>query len=298
MTTTDESARRPVGGGLIDVHHHFNPGGKDNEGKLWSVDMALDAMDASGIAAAVASLGPVNDVGSDGRNARIRASNEWGARACGDHPGRFGLFASLPLPDVDLALAEIAYAYDVLRVDGIGLSTSEGDTWLSDERYAPVLAELDRRKAVVFVHPAPTSLCRALGHAYGGDMIAPAWLEFPVNTARLILGFLVKGVTRTCPGIRFIFAHGGGLAPLLLGRVTGFSGWQTVGPRGSKGCSRKASTRSSQNSTSNVGRPAHRKPLPFSSGSCRRRTSCSEAISPTSRWPTASPNSTPSGSTT
>ena len=233
MTTTDgtgTSARRPVGGGLIDVHHHFNPSGKDNEGKLWSVDMALDAMDASEIAVAVASLGPVNDVGSGGRHARIRTSNEWGARACGDHPGRFGLFASLPLPDVDLALAEIAYAYDVLRVDGIGLSTNEGDTWLSDERYAPVLAELDRRKAVVFVHPAPTSRCRALGHAYGGDMIAPAWLEFTVNTARLILGFLVKGVTRTYPGIRFIFAHGGGVAPLLLGRVSGFSGWQTVGP--------------------------------------------------------------------
>ena len=233
MTTADgtsAAARRPVIGGLIDVHHHFNPGGKDNEGKLWSVDMALDGMDASGIAVAVASLGPVNDGGSDARPARIRAWNEWGARACGDHPGRFGLFASLPLPDVDLALAEIAYAYDVLHVDGIGLSTNEGDIWLSDERNTPVLAELDRRKAVVFVHPAPTSRCRALGHAYGGDMIAPAWLEFPVNTARLVLGLLVKGVTRTYPGIRFILAHGGGVAPLVLGRVTGFAGWQTVGP--------------------------------------------------------------------
>ena len=80
------------------------------------------------------------------RPRRVRDWNEWGTRTCLDHPGRFGLFASLPLPNVDLALAEIAYAYDVLHADGIGLSTNEGDIWLSDDRNWPVLAELNRRK--------------------------------------------------------------------------------------------------------------------------------------------------------
>ena len=146
-----------------------------------------------------------------------------------DHPGRFGLFASLPLPHVDLALAEIAYAYDVLRADGIGVSTNEGDIWLGDERNWPMFAELNRRKAVVFVHPAATSNCSAVSRAYGGELISSPWLEFPMNTARAILGLLAKGVTRKYPDIRFIFSHGGGAMPFLLGRIAGFTGWRTVG---------------------------------------------------------------------
>jgi predicted TIM-barrel fold metal-dependent hydrolase len=214
----------------IDVHHHFNPTLKDNDGNPWSVQMALEELDRNSIASAIASLGPVNDSGSPARPRRVREWNELGARICLDHPGRFGLFASLPLPDIELAVAEIAYAYDVLGADGIGLSTNEGDIWLGDERNGPIFAELNRRKAVVFVHPAPTSQCGAVSRAYGGDQISPPWLEFPMNTARAVLGVLAKGVTRRFPDIRFIFAHGGGTMPFLLGRIAGFIGWRTVGP--------------------------------------------------------------------
>lgn len=213
----------------IDIHHHFNPSSKDNDGNFWSIEMALDQMDQNGIATAIASLGPVNDWASADRPARVRAWNEWGMKACLDHPGRFGLFASLPLPLIDLALAEIAYAFDVLRVDGIAMSTNEGDRWLSDDSNRPVFDELNRRKAVVFIHPAPTSHCAALSRAYGGSDISSPWLEFPVNSARAILGLLAKGMTRSHPDIRFIFCHGGGVMPLLLGRFSGFSGWKTVG---------------------------------------------------------------------
>jgi predicted TIM-barrel fold metal-dependent hydrolase len=214
----------------IDVHHHFNPTLKDNEGNPWSVQMAIEEMDRNFISTAIASLGPVNDAGSKERPRRVRDWNEWGIRTCLDHPGRFGLFASIPVPDIDLALVEITYAYDVLHADGIGLSTNEGDIWLGDERNWPVFAELNRRKAVVFVHPAPTSNCASVSRAYGGDLISSPWLEFPMNTARAILGLLAKGVTRKYPDIRFIFSHGGGAMPFLLGRIAGFSGWQTVGP--------------------------------------------------------------------
>jgi 6-methylsalicylate decarboxylase len=214
----------------IDVHHHFNPTLKDNEGNPWSVQMALDELDQNGVSAAIASLGPVNDSSSSERARRVRDWNEWGTRTCLDHPGRFGLFASLPLPSIDLALAEIAYAYDVLHADGIGLSTTEGDIWLSDERNWPIFAELNRLNAVVFVHPAATSNCASLSKAYGGDLISSPWLEFPMNTARAILGLLAKGVTRKYPHIRFIFSHGGGAMPFLLGRIAGFAGWRTVGP--------------------------------------------------------------------
>ncbi len=209
----------------IDVHHHFYPGGKDNEGHPWSVRMSLDELDRNGIRAAIASLPPIGGAGT----AQARAWNEWAAALCRDHPARFGLFATLPLRDVDACLAEIAYAYDVLHVDGIGLPTSDVDVWLSDARFAPMFAELNRRRAVVFAHPYSTSRCRDVSQEYGGGLASPPWLEFPTNTARLILGLLIAGVTRACPDIRFIFCHGGGTMPSILGRISGFDGWRTVG---------------------------------------------------------------------
>ena len=211
---------------LIDVHHHFAPSGKDNEGRGWTVAGSLDEMDRNGVDAAVGSLPPVGDGGPD----RARQWNEWGARLCGDHPGRLGLFATLPLAAMDDALGALAYAMDVLHADGVGLPTSAGDVWLSDARFEPLLAELDRRRVVVFVHPYATSHCRALSTAYGGELVTPPWLEFPTNTARLILGLLARGVNRRFPGIRWIFAHGGGTMPMLLGRIAGFDGWDSVGP--------------------------------------------------------------------
>ena len=214
----------------IDVHHHFYPTSKDNEGRDWSIGAAMEGMDRNGIAVAIGSLPPVHGTASDDGRSQARAWNEWATRLCLDHPGRLGLFASLPLRDIDACITEIGYGFDVLHADGIGLPTSDGDIWLSDARFTPMFAELDRRKAVVFVHPYPTSHCRALSQAYGGDLVSPPWLEFPTNTARTILGLLAKGVTRKFPDIRFIFCHGGGVMPLLLGRIAGFAGWPSVGP--------------------------------------------------------------------
>ncbi len=215
----------------MDVHHHFNPTGHDNEGRPWTVAAALEGMDGAGIATAIASLGPIHDPGPD-RVARIRGWNEWATTLCRDHPGRFGLFALLPMADPDAAVAEIAHAFDVLGADGIGVSTNEGDVWLPDDRNAPVFEELDRRGAVVFVHPAPTPGSGALSRSYGGDAVTPPWIEFPVHTARVILGLLTKGIARRHSNIRFIFAHGGGVMPILLGRFAGFRGWDSIGPDG------------------------------------------------------------------
>ena len=226
------SSKLVAGAVSIDIHHHFNPTFKDNEGNAWSIGMALEELDRNGIATAVASMGPFNDPSLRERPWQIRKWNEWATKLCLQHPGRFGLFASLPLSHVDLSVVEIGYAYDVLHADGIGLTTNDGDVWLSDERYWPIYEELDRRSAVVFVHPASTSSCSQLSHEYGGNGISAAWLEFPVNTARAILGLLAKGVTRRFPDIRFVFCHGGGVMPLLVGRITGFAGWKTVGAEG------------------------------------------------------------------
>ena len=78
--------------------------------------------------------------------------NEIGRRAVVDHPGRFGLFAALPLPDVDAAIAEIAHCCDHLDVDGFALLTNVGGTYLGDPSFEPVFRELNRR-ARAGVHP-------------------------------------------------------------------------------------------------------------------------------------------------
>lgn len=215
----------------VDVHHHFNAPGGRNGRPGWSPSATVEAMDEAGVAAAVGWPGPVV---ADDTSARSRARflNDFGAGITRTHPTRFGLFASLPpLHDTPGALAEIAYAYDELKADGIGLLTHYGDRWLGDPAFVPVFEELDRRAAVVFVHP--TSLnescsCGALGYQSAG--VSQAWLEYPFNTARTILHLMVAGTFRRFPSIRFIFCHGGGAFTALLSRLTGFDGWFEIGP--------------------------------------------------------------------
>jgi predicted TIM-barrel fold metal-dependent hydrolase len=130
------------------------------------------------------------------------------------HPGRFGVFAALPLPDVPGSLTEIAYAYDRLHVDGVGVWTSYGTMYLGDPAFEPMWALLDRRKAVVFVHPTDAACC--------ANPIAPVMsetvVEFAADTTRAIGSLIFSGTSTRYPNIRFIFSHGGGAAPYLTDR--------------------------------------------------------------------------------
>ena len=217
---------------LIDVHHHFEPTGKTTEGIPWSIEKAIDEMDNGGVSAAIAWSGPIFATDAQAARKQAREVNEWGTRNCRDHPGRFGLFASLPMNDVDGALAEIAYSLDTLKADGVGISTNYGDVWLGDPRFEPIFRELDRRRAVVFVHPYTAPCCTGATLNYQAGSMSPPWIEFPTNTARAILSLWYAGTTRRLPGVKFIFAHGGGVMPILIGRFAGFSGWKTVGQAG------------------------------------------------------------------
>jgi predicted TIM-barrel fold metal-dependent hydrolase len=188
----------------------------------WTPAKSIEDMDRGGVAAAVVSItNPGLWFGDAAVTQRLaRACNDYGAMLVQQHPKRFGLFAALPLPDVDATLKEIAYAYDVIKADGVGVMTSYGDTWLGNAAYRPVMEELNRRQAVVHVHPTAANCCRNLEYAPG---VAPGSMEYGADTTRAIMGVAFSGDAVRYPDIRFIWSHAGGTAPFLAGRIDGAS---------------------------------------------------------------------------
>ena len=218
---------------LIDIHHHFYPpemkaamtDGRSNLAPMfrdWTVQTALDEMDRNGVTKAVISLStaPAQWFQSPPEPLRktLRAINENGARIVADHPGRFGQFAFISMKDVDGSLAELAYALDTLKVDGIGIATSYGDAWPGDPMFAPIFEELDRRGAVVHLHPIAPNCCGNLVPGLGDS-----WVEYPTDSVRAALSLLFSGALVRYRNIKFIFSHGGGTLPMLVDRVDGLS---------------------------------------------------------------------------
>jgi predicted TIM-barrel fold metal-dependent hydrolase len=206
----------------IDAHHHLFPpayrtaiGNRAAGQPAWSAAQSIEEIDRGGIATSVLSLSSpgvwFGDVEEGRRLARI--VNDYGTMTAKDHPGRFGLFAALPLPDIDGSLREIEYALDTLKADGIGLLTSYGDKWLGDASFAPVWTELNRRKAVIYTHPTTAACCGNLRNEVPAVMI-----EWATDTTRTAASLLFSGTAARYPDIRWILSHAGGTVPFLLSR--------------------------------------------------------------------------------
>ena len=120
----------------------------------------------------------------------------------------------LPTQDTDSALKEIEYALDTLKADGICLLTSYGDKWLGHPSFAPVMDELNRRKAILYTHPTLANCCRNLI----AD-VPPTVVEFGTDTTRTIVDLVFSGTAARCPNINFIFSHAGGTLPFLTERL-------------------------------------------------------------------------------
>jgi 6-methylsalicylate decarboxylase len=214
----------------IDVHHHILPPsyvrsvGDGRIGPLivagktpeWTPQHSIEAMDRNGIEKAITSISAPGLWFGDTHitQALTRECNDYAAAMCSDHPGRFGVFASLPLPDIDASLREIAYALDDLKADGIGLLTNYDGKYPGDPSFAPVFDELNRRKAVVYFHPTEAPCCHAHHLA-----IPAATLEFPFDTTKAVTSLLFGGTFARCRDIRFIFSHAGGTIPFLAERI-------------------------------------------------------------------------------
>ncbi|WP_334043231.1 2-hydroxy-1-naphthoic acid nonoxidative decarboxylase [Burkholderia ambifaria] len=204
----------------IDVHQHIVPpfwadalpahGGDPSGWKspAWSPDAALAFMDSLQIATGVLSLTAPGIQGWSGREKRdlARKINEYAAGLVAKHPARFGNFATLPLPDVDGALAEIGHAFDALNADGVVLLSNYGGVYLGDPAFEAVWAELDRRRAVAFIHPAKPAIAGLPG-------IPGPLLDYPFDTTRTALQLVLDGVIGRHPNVRIILSHAGGFLP-------------------------------------------------------------------------------------
>jgi predicted TIM-barrel fold metal-dependent hydrolase len=193
--------------------------------------MSIEAMDRNGIERAITSISaPGLWFGNRQETTDLcRHCNEYAAEIVRDYPNRFGIFAGLPLPDVDASLKEISFSLDELKADGIGLLTSYGDRYPGDPEFAPVFDELNRRHATVYFHPtnAPCNQCQ--------PEIPAATLDFPFDTTRAVVSLLFSGTFARCHDIKFIFSHAGGTIPFLaerIGRLQGRPGFKEHVPNG------------------------------------------------------------------
>ena len=184
--------------------------------KAWSLQCTMEELDKNQVGTAMLSLSPpgIHHGPLEANRKLARAINDHAAKLRQQYPTKFGHFASLPLPDVDGSLAEIAYAFDTLKADGIQLMTSYTDKWMGDPAYDAVMDELNRRKATVFVHPLAPMCCSSLI-----PWVPAALVEYPQDTNRCIMSLMFSGPLARCPDIKFIFCHGGGAMPFLAGRV-------------------------------------------------------------------------------
>jgi 6-methylsalicylate decarboxylase len=213
----------------IDVHFHLIPqfyqdaayaaGAGPAIGRYpqWSPELALEVMDARGIETALTSLAqPGVQFGDPSKAAALaRRCNEFAAELMVRWPSRFGALATVPMFDVGEAVVEIAHAFDVLKHQGVCLFASYGERFLGDPAFDPVLAALDERAAVVFVHPALHPSSRGLALPWPGFM-----MEYLFDTTRAVVNLVFGGAIVRYPRIRFVLAHAGGLVPYFAWRLS------------------------------------------------------------------------------
>ncbi len=184
--------------------------------KAWTPTFARDELDRNCVATAIVQMISARGVWfGDVQAARdlAREWNDYAAQMTRDFPGRFGMLAAMPMPDIDSTLREIEYAFDVLHADGIQLMSHYDGRYPGDPAFRPVLQELNRRNAVVFIHPFLPPSHNVLSG------VRPATIEFPFDSTRAIVSLVLSGTTSQLPDIRFIFCHGGGALPSLAGRI-------------------------------------------------------------------------------
>ena len=182
----------------------------------WDTKKRLAEMDEFGVQAQVLSVSSPGLRFWKGEEAAAlaRKLNEELAQLVREHPTRFGAYATVPLPDVDASLREIAYCLDELKMDGVCLMTNYGGKYPGDPAFAAVMEELNRRQCVVFMHPTESVANEELNFGYPAPMV-----EYPAESTRMVVSLLDNDTIGRCPDIKFIVSHGGGTLALVEPRI-------------------------------------------------------------------------------
>ncbi|KAF9891569.1 hypothetical protein FE257_003580 [Aspergillus nanangensis] len=195
----------------------------------WSVEAHLDLMKQANITKSILSITSPGTYLIDGKNSSARhltrQCNEFAANLKMQHPDHFGFWASLPLPDVQGSLIELAYALDHLNADGVAMYTNSRGVYLGDSSLDPLFHELDRRNVTIFIHP--TSPCVRDSHSVRSaaplSQYPNPMFEFFFESARAVINLFLSGAIDRFPGITYIVSHAGGALPPNIERFTSFA---------------------------------------------------------------------------
>ena len=226
---------------IIDTHQHAVPDfyvkalesiGENASGERglpeWTIEQSLDVMDRKGIRATVLSISSPGVYFGDIAFTKplVTQCNDYMAGLMGNHPGQIGALGQVSLPDVESACRDVEYALDSLKLDGISLLGHIGDQYLGSPDFDEFYAELDKRNAVVFVHPLrpPADGMPEFGFPRG-------FVELVFDTTRAIGNMLYYGITERFPNIRFVMSHAGGTTPILVTRFRRIENLPTVAER-------------------------------------------------------------------
>lgn len=229
----------------IDTHQHHIPefyikalqsigvhGSGENPWAKWSVNQALEVLDRKGIAATMSTISSPGVYFGDVEFAKrlARECNDDSAKMVSGHPSRFGAMGVVPLPDTAAACREAEYALDVLKLDGISLLTHVGNAYLGQPLYDELFAELNRRKAVVFLHPVRPNLEGLAEYDFPTGTV-----ELTTDTTRAVVNMFYQGYPERFPDIRWILSHAGGMLPMVIYRLHNMAKRPEVAPRLPKG---------------------------------------------------------------
>ena len=225
----------------IDVHAHYwtddyldllvNLGNADaagarglGAGRGAELEARIGLMDRAGIEMQVLSAAPQLPYSETAENAvkSARFVNDQYAELVEHHRDRFRAFAALPMPHIEESVGEMRRALDDLRTAGISMNTTVLGHALVEPGFEPVFAELNRRAAVLYLHPAGNSACSPLIGNYHLTWMVGA----PVEDTISIMQLITHGIPARYPAIKIINSHLGGALPMLLQRADDQYGWE------------------------------------------------------------------------
>ena len=131
------------------------------------------------------------------------------------YPDRIASYVMLPLPHIDAALREMERGFDQLGCVGVNMNIVCLNRSVAETEFEPIYEEMDRRGAILFVHPAGTGICSPFIVDYGYRASVGTSLE----DATFVLHMIAKQIPHRYPNIKFIVPHLGGPIPMLLNRL-------------------------------------------------------------------------------